>query len=99
MNNELTKKIRKRLEKKLEPSRMEHTLGVAYTAASLAMLYNVDMEKAFLAGLLHDCAKHYSNQELIEKCNKYSIEISQSEYKQPDLLQLLTQFYKKVLPY
>lgn len=29
------KKIRKAMEKELDPKRYEHTLGVAYTAASL----------------------------------------------------------------
>ena len=36
------KKIRKAMEKELDPKRYEHTLGVAYTAASLAMCYGAD---------------------------------------------------------
>lgn len=32
------KKIRKAMEKELDPKRYEHTLGVAYTAASLAIV-------------------------------------------------------------
>ena len=47
-------KLQKELKKELEDSRYIHTLGVAYTAACLAMRYGENMEHAFLAGLLHD---------------------------------------------
>ena len=49
--------IRKHLKKKLDPRRFEHTLGVEFTCAALAMRYGYDIKKAQLAGLLHDCAK------------------------------------------
>ena len=49
--------IRKRLKKELDSYRYQHTLGVMYTAASMAMRYSVDLTDAMLAGLLHDCAK------------------------------------------
>lgn len=51
------KKIRKKMEKTLDSARFEHTLGVTYTAACLAMRYDADITKAQIAGLLHDCAK------------------------------------------
>ena len=44
------------MEKSLDSKRFEHTLGVAYTASSLAMYYGVDVNNALLAGYLHDCA-------------------------------------------
>ena len=47
--------IRKQLEKKLKKDRFEHTIGVMYTAASLAMRYHEDIDDAMMAGLLHDC--------------------------------------------
>lgn len=56
------RKIRKSMEKTLDPKRFEHTLGVAYTAAALAMRYGEDMIKAETAGMLHDCAKCMSNE-------------------------------------
>ena len=52
--------IKIQLEKELKPERYEHTLGVMYTAAALAMRYDEDLEKALVAGLLHDCAKSVS---------------------------------------
>lgn len=62
MKNVNIKKIRKKLEKTLDAKRYEHTLGVAYTAAALAMCTQTDIEKAKVAGLLHDCAKCMSNE-------------------------------------
>ena len=49
--------IQKRLKKELDKNRYEHTLGVMYTAGSLAMAYGYDYEKAMIAGLLHDIMK------------------------------------------
>ena len=40
------KAIKKILSKQLDPKRYEHTIGVAYTAAALAMRYHADVEKA-----------------------------------------------------
>mgnify|MGYP002552710395 CR=1 FL=1 len=50
--------LRKAMSKALEEKRYEHTLGVAYTAAALAMRYGQNVHKAQTAGLLHDCAKN-----------------------------------------
>ena len=50
-------KIKENLKKKLSSKRYEHTIGVEYTSTCLAMRYGVDIEKARIAGLLHDCAK------------------------------------------
>ncbi len=89
MNREirdLFKKTRKPLKDKLTNSRYEHTLGVEYTAASLAMCYSADIFKAEMAGLLHDCAKCYSEDFLIEVCKRNDIPISDIEYKLPYLL-------------
>ncbi|MDD6551254.1 MAG: nicotinate (nicotinamide) nucleotide adenylyltransferase [Lachnospiraceae bacterium] len=78
--------IEKKLEKKLKPSRYTHTIGVAYTAASLAMAHGYSMDVAFIAGLLHDCAKYMSPDELLEFCQKKKIDITQAEKKSPQLL-------------
>ena len=42
------------LQKRLKPSRYQHSLGVAETAVELARRFGVDEEKARIAGLLHD---------------------------------------------
>ena len=76
-------RIRKKLKKKLDEQRYEHTLGVAFTAMSLAMKYDVDLHKAELAGLLHDCAKCMPDERKLHKCEKYNIPISETERKIP----------------
>ena len=58
------------MEKTLDPKRYEHTLGVAYTASALAMRYQEDMNKALVAGLLHDCAKCMDNEKMIYLHNR-----------------------------
>lgn len=79
---ELRAKIKKTQDKK----RFEHTLGVTYTAACLAMCYDIDTERAEIAGLLHDCAKCLSNDKKVDLCKKQSIEINMTEAKNPFLL-------------
>lgn len=80
------KKIRKKMEKTLDAKRFEHTLGVAYTASSLAMRYGEDLNKALTAGLLHDCAKCIDNEKKIAICKKHNIPINDVERKNPFLL-------------
>lgn len=80
------KKIIEILKDELDYKRFEHTLGVAYTAACLAMKYEVDSDKAYMAGLLHDCAKGMSDKERLLYCNKYKIEVSDIEKENPSLL-------------
>ena len=53
--------LRAKIKKSQDKKRYEHTLGVTYTAACLAMCYDIDTERAEIAGLLHDCAKCLSN--------------------------------------
>ena len=78
--------IRKQLEKKLKKDRFEHTIGVMYTAASLAMCYHEDIDDAMMAGLLHDCGKYGSAQEQVERCQKHGILLTQSELEMPALV-------------
>lgn len=75
-----------RLKTKISEKRLEHSLGVEYTAAALAMLYGADIEKARIAGLLHDCAKGLMPKEKLEKARKHNIPINKLEEKNPDML-------------
>ena len=70
----------------LDKERYEHTLGVMYTAASLAMCHGEDIDKALLAGLLHDCAKCLSGDTKIKLCKKYHLSVSDVERSNPSLL-------------
>lgn len=78
--------IQKRLKKELDSSRFQHTLGVMFTAASLAMAHDADIEKAQLAGLLHDCAKCIPNKKKLKLCEKNKIPVSKYEKENPFML-------------
>lgn len=80
------KLLQKQMKEELLEDRYEHTLGVMYTAEALAMRYGVDMTKAAVAGLLHDCAKCIPNNQKIKLCKKHNLEISEMEKKNPSLL-------------
>lgn len=79
-------KIKKQLNKTLDHKRYEHTLGVAYTSAALAMRYGEDIHKAEIAGLLHDCAKCMDNEKKVAICEKHHIKMSEAEQRNHFLL-------------
>lgn len=80
----------KYLSATLRPGRYLHTLRVAETAASLAFCHCLQPEKdiprAELAGMLHDCAKYYTGDEMIFLCNKYNIKLSDTEKRNTALI-------------
>lgn len=75
-----------RLKGKINDRRLEHSYGVEYTAACLAMVHGADVEKARIAGLLHDCAKGLPTKDKLEKARKHGLPISKYEEKNPDML-------------
>lgn len=79
-------KIKEKLSKKLSVKRFDHTIGVSYTAAAMAMRYGLNVDRTAMSGLLHDCAKYMTDDELIEKCTKYGIECSETELRNGYLL-------------
>lgn len=79
--NEQIRPIRQKLFAKLDSSRYEHSLSVSFCCIALAMRYSCDLEKAELAGLLHDAAKRYDDEIILKKCKKKGIEITENEQK------------------
>ena len=69
-------KLHKKLARKLDDDRYLHTLGVEYTAASLAMKYGCSVLKARLAGLLHDCAKGIESSEYPDLLFVYPVHLN-----------------------
>ena len=79
-------KMQKKLSKYLDEDRYEHTMGVMYTCASLAMVHGYDIQDAQAAGLLHDCAKCIPNKKKLKLCKSYHLEVSEFEESHPFLL-------------
>ena len=76
--------IKNWLEAKLSSKRYSHSLGAADCAKKLAKLYGLDENKAYLAGLVHDCAKNFENDKLIEIIrNEVKTGFTESELKNP----------------
>ena len=84
--NEQIITFRKQLKSRLDPMRYEHSLSVSFTCAALAMCHGFDIEKAELAGLLHDCAKRYTDNELITRCEKHGIALTKGELAAPQVI-------------
>lgn len=82
----IDEKIYDYVKSKLKKKRFIHTQGVQYTASCLAMRYNCDLNKAELAGFLHDVAKNLDDDELIKFCEKKSIKIKKFHRASPFLL-------------
>lgn len=85
-NKKDLRRLRKKIEKVQDAKRYEHTLGVAYTAAALAMRFGAPIQDARTAGLLHDCAKCLSDEKRLALCEKHDIPITEVERRNPFLL-------------
>lgn len=75
--------ILKWLSENLSEERYSHSLGTAECAKELAEKFGENADKAYLAGLLHDCAKCFSNEKLKEiiDSNLYVEECEMLNYK------------------
>jgi nicotinate-nucleotide adenylyltransferase len=82
MSTDIDEEIFEYLSLHLNPKRLEHSYNVANLAGLLAEKNGVSVLKAWLAGLLHDCAKSMTDEELVKffknrkKTFKYFKEIS-----------------------
>ena len=61
--------ITKWLKIHLNEERYLHSIGTADCAKKLALKFNLDCDKAYIAGLLHDCAKCFPKDELFDIVN------------------------------
>lgn len=64
----------------LKESRYRHSEGVEEVSCDLAVIYGYDAEKAGIAGILHDCAKNLSDEELLKECERYHLPITEIEH-------------------
>ena len=66
------------LRENLSEKRYIHSIGTAECARELAKQFNLDEEKAYMAGLLHDCAKCFDTEKLMEIINE-NLEVNKNE--------------------
>lgn len=77
--------LSRKLHTALTPKRFKHTQGVAEEAVKMAKKYGADTDKAYIAGLLHDCAKCIPTAKKLDYCKKYGIKTDDILKNQPDL--------------
>ena len=70
----IAEEIIEKLKGTLSEKRFNHTMGVAKEAVRLAKHYGGDEEKAYIAGLLHDCAKEISYEDSLKMIEEKGIE-------------------------
>ncbi len=74
------------LKKNLSEKRFLHTIGVAETAKDLADRWEVDSSKAYIAGLVHDCAKEVPFDETVKMLGKSGVVLNLIEKSTPGIL-------------
>lgn len=73
------KEIENVLKKMLPERRLEHSLNVSKCAVKLSEIYKCDKEKAEIAGLVHDCAKYFTDKQIEDCVRKFNIELDSLE--------------------
>ena len=63
-----------KMETVMPEKRLRHCLGVEKAARELAERFGLDVEKAGLAGLLHDYAKKVSDEDFLSLIDKYRLD-------------------------
>ncbi|MGK0466056.1 bis(5'-nucleosyl)-tetraphosphatase (symmetrical) YqeK [Clostridium sp.] len=74
------------LRGKLREKRFRHSLGVSETAVALAIKYGANIESARIAGLVHDCGKNMSDEQLIEVAKEHEVQLDEIYFRNPSLL-------------
>lgn len=70
----------------LPEKRLSHAMGVAETAEKLARKYQADHCKARIAGLLHDIARDFDDNEMLKRAKQYNLAVSEFGFAMPLLL-------------
>jgi len=68
-------KVHEWLKAHLKNNRYLHSKNVAELCAALSDIYEVNVETAVRAGILHDAGKGFSNDDLIAFCRKHQLKI------------------------
>lgn len=74
------------LKESLPKKRFIHSLAVCETAEKYAKIHNLDVNKAKIGGLLHDCGRQINTAKQLEKALELKLEIDFVEKNQPILL-------------
>ena len=78
--------LAERLRASVPEKRFVHSLGVAAEARRLAALHGADVPRAWLAGLLHDCAKGIPKERQAEECDRLGVALDPATRALPQVI-------------
>ena len=73
------KQVEKLLKEMLPENRLNHSINVSKCAVKLSEIYNFDIKKAKIAGLVHDCAKYFTDEQVKDYVEKFNIKLDKLE--------------------
>lgn len=73
------------IRKMMGDYRYEHSLNVADEAVALAEIYGADVQKAYIAGILHDITKEIPKQEQLQIITGFGIILDEVQKNAPKL--------------
>ena len=80
------KKYENEIRERIGEKRFLHTIRVKDTAIKLAKIHDVDVEKAEVAGFLHDCAKIRDKKDLIKAAKENNLLLTKEMMKAPQII-------------
>lgn len=78
--------MHRKLRSSQKDRRYFHTLGVVKEAVRLAPKFGVEVEKAKIAALLHDCAKNFDQDRFLDIAREYGVTLDEFAIKEPALI-------------
>ena len=85
MNDKEREFYTQHIRERLSDYRFKHAVNVSKEAVRLAIKYGGDVEKAELAGLLHDVMKDAGKKEQLALIEKYGVRLNEVEQNAPKL--------------
>lgn len=77
--------IRVQLEQSMSKKRFYHSCCVADFSRELAQIHGADPDKAYLAGLVHDCCKEFPKEQQLALIRQYHIPLTVMEEAEPNI--------------
>lgn len=83
---EIIERLRKDMRKTMKASRYQHSERTASTAKMLCDMYDLDLDKGFLAGLAHDMCKDYDDKAIMALVKRDGLPLDDLEKSHNNLL-------------
>src|SRR5665811_1307971 len=74
------------LQARVSGGRYKHSLGVMEATTELARRHGVDQQPLRQAALLHDCAREFSNEDLVATAEEWQLPVREVDRRSPVLL-------------